>query len=94
MKTPDYSKLDAALVAVITQLQPVELYEILRARKVRRQAEALEASTKGRRAGTGDEVPSWRFVDRRLQALKRARTIRFQSVTGARGWVPVLGCKI
>jgi len=93
MKKPIYSKLDAALLAVIAQLAPVRLHELNKAGRVKRQAEALETATKGRSAGTGDEVPAWRFVDRRLQALRRAGRIRFKSETGAHGWIIVEGAR-
>lgn len=82
----DYTALDAAILAAMGA-NPVLFTAMLAPGKVRSAAEALENEARGRTASKGDEKPAWRFIDTRLQALRKAGRIRYQRKP--EGWVLV-----
>ncbi|HEY1129162.1 MAG TPA: hypothetical protein VGF12_07145 [Roseateles sp.] len=82
----DYTKLDAAILKSLNESNPV-LFTGLYQGKVRAAAEALEDQARGHTKSKRDEKPSWRFVDGRLQALRKAGKVKYQRKP--EGWVLV-----
>lgn len=77
MKT-DYTELDAALLARIRQ-KPATFTE-LQSREIQAIADAFAADHPSR--GTRNEKPAWRYIDTRLQALRKAGKIVYSGKTG------------
>jgi hypothetical protein len=76
---PDYSKLDAAILFAIRH-ECTSFYQLESAEMVKREARALaELSPKDRR---GDRKPAFRFIDSRLQALRKRGTLSFDRKNG------------
>lgn len=71
MSKPDYTALDAAILARITQ-KPVNFTQ-LQSGAVQKAADAFV---------TGGYKPAWRFIDSRLQALRKAGKIVYSGKTG------------
>lgn len=71
MSKLDYSKLDAAIVQAIGSGN-LSFSELLRSPGVKTTAGALEVAY-----GNPRVKPSWRFVDARLQALRKKGAIRY-----------------
>lgn len=74
MSKTDYTELDAALLARIQQ-RPANFTE-LQSGAVQKAAEKLLAD------GMWKGKPAWRFIDARLQALRKARKIVYSGKTG------------
>ena len=79
MTKPDYTALDAAILAVITAAPPATFQAINTDRGVLEHSSRLAAATR--------DTPEWRMVDRRLQAMRKASRIRYQRKP--EGWVLV-----
>lgn len=71
MSKTDYSALDAAILAHVSQ-KPANFTE-LQSGAVQKAADALV---------TGSYKPAWRFIDSRLQALRKAGKIVYSGKTG------------
>lgn len=71
MSKPDYSALDAAILARIAQ-KPANFTE-LQSGTVQKAADAFVI---------GSYKPAWRFIDARLQALRKAGKIVYSGKTG------------
>ena len=74
---PDYTRLDAAILAAIQTAQPAIFSAFAYSGAVKRHSQELDHTEKN-----GE---SWRVVDRRLQALRKAGQIRYQRKP--EGWV-------
>ena len=79
----DYTGLDAAILARIQESQPI-LFSSLLMGAVWDEAMAFE-SIQTHARNCIDFKPAWRFVDARLQALRKAGKIRYQRKP--EGWV-------
>ena len=71
MSKPDYTELDAAILSRIAQ-QPANFTQ-LQSGAVQKAADAFV---------TGSRKPAWRFIDSRLQALRKAGKIVYSGKTG------------
>ena len=71
MSNHDYTELDAAILSRIAQ-KPVSFMQ-LQSGAVQKAADALV---------TGSYKPAWRFIDSRLQALRKAGKIVYSGKTG------------
>ena len=71
MSNHDYTELDAAILSRIAQ-KPVNFTQ-LQSGAVQKAADALV---------TGSYKPAWRFIDSRLQALRKAGKIVYSGKTG------------
>lgn len=82
----DYSKLDAAILGQINGVAPVMFWALAHVMAV---AEESHKIANANNAGKAERLktPPWRFVDRRLQALRKAGHIRYQRKP--EGWVLV-----
>lgn len=69
--TNDYTYLDAAIISGIKELQPISFNGLLNDHFVMRESLSLEVNQRLPRF-TSDRKPAWRFVDARLQALRKA----------------------
>lgn len=78
MKKLDYAKLDAAIVAAISSGKG-QFYQFAYQDDVKTESCALEVQHGGPRV-----KPAWRFVDARLQALRKAGKI----VHSKGHWIP------
>lgn len=86
MTRRDYTALDAAILKAVSERGPIDFTPLLGVFEVKEEAEKLEAAARGKSASRFDEKPAWRFVDGRLQVLRRHGLIRYQR--GSRGgWV-------
>lgn len=70
----DYTKLDAAILGHIKSIGPVS-FTRMQVGSVREEAEKLSAA---RAPFSTHYKPAWRFIDGRLQALRKAGKIRYQ----------------
>lgn len=77
MSKPDYTALDAAILAAIKEKQPAMFHVFAYDGDVNANSLALVHTEKN-----GD---SWRVTDRRLQALRRAGQVHYQRKP--EGWV-------
>lgn len=84
---PDYTHLDAAILAAIKARGPVRFFLLSHIKAVQSAAVALESANRGHGPGRRDDKPAWRFVDGRLQALRKAGKIKHQRKP--EGWVLV-----
>lgn len=82
--TNDYTYLDAAILECIKESQPVWFTGLLEDSRVKEEAASLEMNQRLPRF-TSDRKPAWRFVDARLQALRKAGKIKHQRKP--EGWV-------
>lgn len=69
----DYSALDAAILAAVTAGKP----GIPKSREILLASIALQKQDEAGRNYPNDAKPAWRFVDCRLQALRKAGKIKF-----------------
>lgn len=79
-----YAYLDAAILACIEEAQPVCFGGLMEDTYVKQEAASLELNHGRLRFGS-DRKPAWRFVDARLQALRKAGKIKHQRKP--EGWV-------
>lgn len=77
-KKPDYAALDAAIVARLKD--GPKMFTPLYGGDVRKEADALEASQE--KVFGRFPKPAYRFVDTRVQALRKKEVIVFNSKTG------------
>ncbi|AOY93794.1 hypothetical protein BKK79_20180 [Cupriavidus sp. USMAA2-4] len=78
-----YEKLDALIIAAIVG-SPIDFGSIYQ-RDVKKECERIaDEENKARGLSRWHEIPGWRVLDRRLQAMRKAGKIRH---TG-KGWVP------
>jgi len=77
----DYTKLDEAILIALSE-RSRKFYEITREARVLLESQALAKSVA---KGLSSDKPAWRFVDSRLQAMRKAGKVAFR---GAKeGWV-------
>lgn len=82
----DYSKLDAAILAIVSDRRCGAPFGLLNSGAVREESVMLAAAeNKGRIPGR--HTPPRRILDRRLQALRKSGRIRYQRKP--EGWVLV-----
>lgn len=76
----DYTALDAAIIQRITEAAPAKFEQVCAT--AMKEADALASVD-------FESAESWRIIDRRLQALRKAGKIKFQrkSKVSAEGWV-------
>ena len=79
----DYTALDSATKAALAS-RPKKFREMENAPEIKRQAIKLEAAHNANVKYLRDQKPAWRFVDTRLQALKKKDEVEFGG--GAVGW--------
>lgn len=82
----DYSKLDAALLEVIRRSQPITFSGLYHGR-ILSLASELAAQSNREAKEAHQRIDTWRMVDRRLQALRKAGRIKHSR--NPEGWTEV-----